>query len=569
LSATADFCVGGDFYNYFVLGLLPASFNDNNTFNAAYTPGNDSTPINTTSANSWRDASYGAYPDPDVFQRGLSITGEGIVSGYLLKDTDAAVLSIPSFDQAGWAVGNFTETVYNFITNTTKANLSRVVIDLQQNSGGALVLVFATFKQFFPDVDPFAGSRRRDHTLGNVLGDSFTAYFDGLTTEDPDYDYTLSNEWVITPRLNAETGRNFSSWSEYYGPVQEKGDLFSVTERYNLSSERFDFALFDGWAPYGYTPDNLPTGGRPFEASNIVLLTDGACASACAVFVELFTQAGARTVVVGGRPSTGPMQAVGGNRGAVSYSAEALDYDITTIGFKNDTAKALLPPTNNDSQRDSGMFTNYLGVNLRDQVRPKDTTPLQFKYEAADCRIFYSLANVYNMSRFWRDAVAASFDDNSLCVEGSTGYSGNSSKPAPTPLNLPIPSIDLGNSNIAELGSELTGGISDDITAAGGGRVTSCARNEPCARGTECRFVDRLPCSFGNPIDTFLCLPAVANKDRCPRGTLFQPTVPLAQKAVGSFGGTTTRTRTVRTGSANFAGFCQPSIGTPLLGCPI
>lgn len=566
LSTIADFHTGGDFYNYFVLGLLPASYNDSNTFNAAYTPGNYSTAINTTSANSWRDLSSGAYPDPDVFQPGLSITGEGIVSGYLLDD--AAVLSIPSFQQTGWAVGNFTTTVSYFISNATEANLSRVVIDLQQNSGGALVLVFATFKQFFPDLDPFAGSRRRDHPLGNILGESFTAYFDGLTTENPDYDYTVSNDWVITPRLNAETGRNFTTWSEYYGPVQEKGDLFSVTERYNLSSEIFDFSLFGGWAPYGYTPGNLPTDGRPFEASNIVLLTDGACASACAMFVELFTQAGARTIVVGGRPSTGPMQAVGGNRGAAPYSADALDYDITTIGFNNDTAKALLPSTNIDGQRDSGMWTNYLGVNLRDQVRPNDTTPLQFKYEAADCRIFYSLENVYNMSRLWRDAVAASFDDSSLCVEGSTGYSGNSSKPAPTPLDLPIPSIDQGDSNVADITSDLTGGISDVIGVAGGGRISSCARNELCPRGSECRPVYRLQCTYGHPIDTYLCLPAVANMDRCPRGTVFQPTVALAQKTVDGLVGGGSRGGTIRTGSASFAGFCTPTIGTPLLGCP-
>jgi hypothetical protein len=96
------------------------------------------------------------------------------------------------------------------------------------------------------------------------------------------------------------------------------------------------------------------------------------------------------------------MQAVGGNKGAAPYSADALDEDITTIGINNDTAKALLPPTDINYQRDSGMFTNYLGVNLRDQVRLNDTSPLQFKYEAADCRIFYSLANVWNMLRLWR-----------------------------------------------------------------------------------------------------------------------------------------------------------------------
>ena len=39
-------------------------------------------------------------------------------------------------------------------------------------------------------------------------------------------------------------------------------------------------------------------------------------------------QAGVRTVVAGGRPEPGPMQAVGGSRGAQVYDALALDEDI-------------------------------------------------------------------------------------------------------------------------------------------------------------------------------------------------------------------------------------------------
>jgi hypothetical protein len=252
-----------------------------------------------------------------------------------------------------------------------------------------------------------------------------------------------------------------------------------------------------------------------------------------------------------------------------SVLSRALDYDIMTVRFNNDIAKALLPSTTLECQRDSGMCTNYLGVNLRDQVRQNDSTPLQFKYEAAGYRIFYSLDNVYNISRLWRDAVTASFDDSSLCVEGLTGYSGNSSKPAPTPSVLPSPlSINLPDSNVAGITSELTSGILDEIGVAGGGRITSCARNEPCPRASEYRPVYRLPCAFGSPINTQLCLPAVANMDCCPQGTVFHPTVALAQNTAGGLAGGGSRGRTTRSGSTSFAVFCEPSIGTPLLGCP-
>jgi hypothetical protein len=71
-----------------------------------------------------------------------------------------------------------------------------------------------------------------------------------------------------------------------------------------------------------------------------------------------------------------------------------------------------------------------MAVNLRDQIRHNDTVPLQFQYEPADCRMFYAMENVWNMSRLWRDSVTAAFDDASRCIEGSTG-SSNSTKDAP------------------------------------------------------------------------------------------------------------------------------------------
>jgi hypothetical protein len=43
-------------------------------------------------------------------------------------------------------------------------------------------------------------------------------------------------------------------------------------------------------------------------------LTDGACSSTCALMVEMFKQVGVQTIVAGGRPDHGPMQAVGGKQ---------------------------------------------------------------------------------------------------------------------------------------------------------------------------------------------------------------------------------------------------------------
>lgn len=232
--ATGPLTTGGDFYNYFVLGQLPAAYNESSGFyNPAYAMNETLLPDESTPAvNSWNELSYGAYPDPDVVQYGLAVVEDGVVSGYFLQDVDAAVLSIPTFGQTGYSIGNFSAAVSDFISNVTEANLTRVVIDLQQNTGGTVELAFSTFKRFFPDVDPFAGSRRRDHQLGTTLGEAYTAYFDTIPADDPRYETFVADEWVITSRLNAATGQNFTGWTEYYGPIQEKDDLFSLTVCY-------------------------------------------------------------------------------------------------------------------------------------------------------------------------------------------------------------------------------------------------------------------------------------------------------------------------------------------------
>lgn len=229
--ATGPLTTGGDFYNYFVLGLLPASYEPSEGFfNPAYTPKASSGPA-VAPEHSWRRVSHGAYPDPDVQQEGLAVLEDGVVSGYFLSDADAAVLSIPSFGQSGQAIDDFSGAVSNFISNVTKENLTRVVIDLQQNTGGTVELAFSTFRRFFPNKDPFAGSRRRNHHLGSVIGEAYTTYFDGLTAGDVQYNDFLADEWVATSRLNAATGENFTSWAEYSGPVQTNGDSFSLTVR--------------------------------------------------------------------------------------------------------------------------------------------------------------------------------------------------------------------------------------------------------------------------------------------------------------------------------------------------
>ncbi|KAF4541939.1 Peptidase S41 family protein [Lasiodiplodia theobromae] len=472
---TGPLTTGGDFYNYFVLRQYPQAYYDaleaaaNSTStddSSSDDTSDDSTSDDTSSddttsddtssddtSGNWNYDSYGAYPDnPDIVQPNLSIESGGVLTGYFFNESSTAVLSIPSFDQYDDNIGLFDETVGHFVNNATARNLTRCVIDLQQNSGGLTLLAFITFAWFFPQTTPFHGSRRRSFDLANSLGSFTTDFWSSLQpgTDDYDdwYDSLASDEWVVTDRLDADTGLNFTSWSAFYGPRHYNDDDFSLTEQYNLSSPVFADTAFNGWFL-----DPEQWGTAPWRPDQILLLTDGTCSSTCALFVELMTQQiGVRTLAVGGRPGAGPMQTASGSRGALEYTANDIDIDIDWVNGRmdlndnagNESAYGNLRPLR---ERDSGMWVSYAGFNLRDQIRENDTVPLQFKYEAANCRMYYTLDNVWNMTRLWLDAAAATWDDISggSCVANSTGYSSTSSVSTaqpPPPLNISVPTIN-------------------------------------------------------------------------------------------------------------------------------
>lgn len=146
------------------------------------------------------------------------------------------------------------------------------------------------------------------------------------------------------------------------------------------------------------------------------MLPDGLCALTCAMFLDLMVQQGVRTVVAGGLPEDGPMQAAAGTRGEVSYDLSQIDHDIHSASQYDESASKDLPDTHEPIWVISG------SVNLRDRLRPGDDEPLQFKYMPATCRIFYTLDNYANYINLCNRAGDAIWKDSKLCVPGSTGH---------------------------------------------------------------------------------------------------------------------------------------------------
>ena len=438
IGPTGPLATGGDFYNFFVLGFYPASYDpdtdtpdpcaaQDNTASSSDTSSSTAAASTTTpTPTSWPDSSYPS--TADIYQPDLYPVGEGFVTGYFLQNESLAVLSIPTFDMSGNDTQTFSDTVGNFLTGAHAAGMTKVLIDLQYNLGGDTLLAADTYKHFFPSNDTYRGSRLRAQPWADVLGNTFTTYF--ATNQSPNasvYDELAASDWVATDRLNAATDQNFTSWGEFFGPHSAYGDQFTTVQRENISSPVFDENAL-GIDIYGAArPATAP---QLYDPSNIIILTDGLCTSACAVFVEMMHYgAGVRTVAVGGNPQYGPMQAASGSRGQEIYDADDLDADIAQAISFNASTTSLFP------DRSVDMFISYLTFNIRDQIRQNSDTPLQFQYDAADCRIFYTAETFSDYSQLWTYAANSIFSEPNLCVSGSTGFSTTNPNPNPPPQN--------------------------------------------------------------------------------------------------------------------------------------
>ena len=107
------------------------------------------------------------------------------------------------------------------------------------------------------------------------------------------------------------------------------------------------------------------------------------------------------------------MQAIAGTRGSKSYEADYLDSDIYSAQDLGDVGSDELP------DRDIEFLIDTANINLQDQIRKDENIPLQFVYEAAHCRIYYTRDMLFNFSGLWKYAADATWSNPGLCVKDS------------------------------------------------------------------------------------------------------------------------------------------------------
>lgn len=164
-----------------------------------------------------------------------------------------------------------------------------MVIDVQQNTGGKSLLAIAAFKHFFPNIDPFAGSRLRAHPAADKMGQAFDFLFQALLDETGEEAVNVkaildADEFVSHERINANTGKLFSTWVEFFGPNVIGADQYTTTQHYNLSDTLFDNTaslgddaiiedLQGNFTVYGYGINPATSSTPPYAAENIIIVS--------------------------------------------------------------------------------------------------------------------------------------------------------------------------------------------------------------------------------------------------------------------------------------------------------
>lgn len=364
-----------------------------------------------TDATQVSNVTIPGYPTPII------ATEDAIVAGFYLDGEgyeDVAVIVALAFESESPA--EFQAVAQQFYDQARADGKTKLVIDFQSNGGGYILQGYDFFRQLFPNVLQDGFSRWKD-------SDSYVAIANIVSAAVADLDpYTSDNEDLISfyeswfnyrYDLNL-TNDPFLTFEDKFGPAVFQDTNYTEIMRWNLNDNltttNETFGLGIEISGYG-TLSNLT---QPFAAENIILLYDGVCASTCTLASEMLRlQGGVKSIAMGGRPQVGPIQGVGGIKGAQVLNWVNV-YEYTQYALENavsitDEQTAALERYNLLAvNRSSASAMNVRDQILRDNV--DDGLPAQFVVENVDCRLYWTADMITDITALWKAVADAAFN---------------------------------------------------------------------------------------------------------------------------------------------------------------
>ncbi|ORY17983.1 hypothetical protein BCR34DRAFT_473954 [Clohesyomyces aquaticus] len=371
-------------------------------------------------------AAVPGYPDPIV------PGPQNLINGFYVSAPgyeDVAVLQVPNFVGDMSAEIPFQKTTKDFLAKSVADGKTKLIIDVQANGGGTILQGYDMFKQLFPSILPYGATRFRATEYHDLIGQAFSAYASQFPRQRNNNQSVkgIQGSYFDFHQDADVNYEPFDSWADKFGPIEQLGDKYTNIARWNLSDALTEWNSgginITGYGILANASSNPP----PFKPENIVILTDGYCASTCTIFSELMKQqAGVKTIAMGGRSNKNPIQAIGGVKGTNNF---AWGY------IQNMAQQAVdLVPADQQEKYTTAMKPFYAdlpyqraasspGVNSRDGLRQNDTSgiPLQFIYEEADCRLYYTPEMTVDATAIWKAAADVQWGNKGTCVKGG-GY---------------------------------------------------------------------------------------------------------------------------------------------------
>ncbi|ESK91666.1 peptidase s41 family protein [Moniliophthora roreri MCA 2997] len=301
---------------------------------------------------------------------------DGVIKNYVLPDGKTGVMFVGSFSPSGnTGFDQFQADVVSAINAFKGAGVSRLLIDLTNNGGGFVCLGQFLFQYLAGAKIGYPGFESTSR--GNELAQEIVSANIALGLDQTLTFYAPDN-WAF---LN---GTVFPPTFDYNNPTAP----FTINGRSDPTSQRFhDTCEFAFSQKVPQEP--------PFDASNIAIVSNGNCASTCAMFSTLMNERLQTKIgVFGGRPGQGiEFKGMAGNQ--VLEWAD-LDTEIKTAGLKDDP---LAPPD------------LLVSANFRHNWRTAwsfldEETPIAYLSEPPKFRFAYTQDTYNNPQNLWIFAAA-------------------------------------------------------------------------------------------------------------------------------------------------------------------
>ncbi|KAM4057847.1 peptidase S41 family protein ustP [Hirsutella rhossiliensis] len=317
-------------------------------------------------------------------------------------------MRIPTFGRSNNSA-TVAKKATEIITQAKASGRSKLIVDVSGNNGGEQNRYFNNFSLLFPDPFPYDALRIRRSDSTAIMA----KFLESPSANDSNTNVSLNYQDFLRP----DRQRGFSSLAEFLGEEEISGTKLTALHTVNFTKEStaerpirgHGAALGDINKTLGYGPED------------VLIITDGYCHLSCAAFVDLLSHiAKVRTVVFGGRPQLGPIQGIRGVRGGnvVQFSALAeLAREVVSTEATNHTTTNLTGDWFTDADRElaktklpgfDASFGLARSVNFQNKYyMDNGNLFLQFDYQSAECRLFFTADNVNSPATAWAAAKKA------------------------------------------------------------------------------------------------------------------------------------------------------------------